>query len=533
MVMASESVLGISLSMANHVCNAENKENNPNSYNNACDGSYPAICGPNTTNDFLSCNDGNFELQTYKKDKFTGLHIQSFNNSITSCDSILNVSLCYKWSTPGGSLLTNCLIAVDADGNASYSTVTTNCPAIVNATCPEASPPVALICTDVTQLENWTCNRFFGSSGLRAVARTEVSTSNNGPPQLLQTDALFFKVAFNIKPSLLRVDINSTDPTTNNTNQNITIYLRNVTDQDNDIVQNITSWLRNGKSPLVLYLPFETNSSGNASIRDYSGLGNNGTQINNTVWQNSGYNIRGGSYKFDGGRDYIKVAKHPSFAFTHRDNFTIAVWANITYNSEATTSEYILTKNNLTNATVATQMEPTSYELYFIGLDSENRHSAGFLWWSDTPQISQDEAAANAECPALENDVAVNRTQFVVARWETINESTGNLSMWVNGRNCNSVLSNLFVSNRTMPLIIGDTPIYDDSGMNGSLDEVMIFNISLSNEEILYLNNSNGSWETMVSQELSAGQNWSACVTPNDGVTDGATICSQNLTILP
>lgn len=176
-------------------CTAENKVNTANTYNDSCEGTYPAPCGQNTTNDFLSCDDGNLETQTYRKNKFTGLHIQAFNSSITNCATIANVSLCYRWWTAGGTS-TNCSVAADANGNASYTIINATCPNMVNATCPEASPSPVLVCTDITSLENWTCGSFFGTNGTKAVARTELSTSNPGPSQMLRTDALFFKVIY-------------------------------------------------------------------------------------------------------------------------------------------------------------------------------------------------------------------------------------------------------------------------------------------------------------------------------------------------
>lgn len=176
-------------------CTSEDKNPSANTYNEACDGSYPAICGSDLTNDLLSCNDGYSETQTFKKDKFTGLHIQSFNNLTNNCLNITGVVLCYRWWTNGGNL-TNCTVAVDADGNASYSIVNSTCPNAVNATCPEASPTPLVVCTDVQSLENWTCNSFFGTNGTRAVARNELSTSNPGQPKVLMTDALFFNVTY-------------------------------------------------------------------------------------------------------------------------------------------------------------------------------------------------------------------------------------------------------------------------------------------------------------------------------------------------
>jgi hypothetical protein len=79
--------------------------------------------------------------------------------------------------------------------------------------------------------------------------------------------------------------------------------------------------------------------------------------------------------------------------------------------------------------------------------------------------------------------------------------------------------------------IIGDTGnlILGDL-FNGTIDDVKIYNRSLSAEQIFALYNNRT--DLIVSQELTAGDNWSACITPNDGTEDGIEVCSGNLTIV-
>ena len=121
------------------------------------------------------------------------MHTQTFNSSITDCASVGDVFLCYEWWVSGGSL-TNCTIAVDADGNASYTNLPANtCPGNV---CPYTTSNPGLSCINITNLENWTCSNFFGSIGTRAVARNELSRSNVGPADTLITDVLFFNVTY-------------------------------------------------------------------------------------------------------------------------------------------------------------------------------------------------------------------------------------------------------------------------------------------------------------------------------------------------
>jgi len=65
---------------------------------------------------------------------------------------------------------------------------------------------------------------------------------------------------------------------------------------------------------------------------------------------------------------------------------------------------------------------------------------------------------------------------------------------------------------------------------DGHLDDIKIFNVSLTAEQIsaLYLNRSNEIANTM----LFPSQNWSVDATPNDGYDDGNTMRSNNVTIL-
>ncbi len=168
-------------------CSAENL-GAQNSYASACDGIYPGNCGGEEITDFLSCDDGSSETQTFNTAQYGGVNISSYNSSVTNCATTGDVFLCYEWWIVGSNPA-SCLIAVDADGGGSYSNVTT--------TCPGTSANPGLTCTNVTSLETWTCSNFFGSSGTRAMARDEITrTGIAAGGQVLTTDALFFNVTY-------------------------------------------------------------------------------------------------------------------------------------------------------------------------------------------------------------------------------------------------------------------------------------------------------------------------------------------------
>jgi len=78
------------------------------------------------------------------------------------------------------------------------------------------------------------------------------------------------------------------------------------------------------------------------------------------------------------------------------------------------------------------------------------------------------------------------------------------------------------ISTNSNDLIIGN-------GINGKIDDIRIYNASLSAEQIkaLYENRT----DLIVSQETDRNDTWKACITPNDKYDNGDEKCSSNLTI--
>ena len=188
-------VAPIAIALKVRSCVASENNFGQGTYDDPCDANYSvaATCGSNgTINDFLSCDDGNAETHSYNKNRFGGVHIQTFNSSITDCSSIGDVLFCYEWWTTGGDSV-NCTIEVDANGNSSFTKLPANtCP---GAPCPSTMANPGVSCFNVTSLENWTCGNFFGSNGTRAVARNLIGKSDIGA-ETLSTDAFFFNVSY-------------------------------------------------------------------------------------------------------------------------------------------------------------------------------------------------------------------------------------------------------------------------------------------------------------------------------------------------
>ncbi|MFC1755314.1 LamG-like jellyroll fold domain-containing protein, partial [Thermoproteota archaeon] len=70
-----------------------------------------------------------------------------------------------------------------------------------------------------------------------------------------------------------------------------------------------------------------------------------------------------------------------------------------------------------------------------------------------------------------------------------------------------------------------------DAFFNGTIDELRVWNRTLSLQQIQALYNNRT--DLIVNQETNSDENWSACITPNDGFEDGTTVCSANTTIAP
>jgi hypothetical protein len=126
----------------------------------------------------------------------------------------------------------------------------------------------------------------------------------------------------------------------------------------------------------------------------------------------------------------------------------------------------------------------------------------------------------------MTNGLPLNTWTHVVVTYDG-SKSVSGTQLYVNGQSSSGTFGTTYagMDNTNIPLYIGRR----DGFFNGTIDNVQIWNRSLSATQVLalYQNKSN----LIVSQELSGGQNWTDCVTPNDGTSDGTMVCSNNLLI--
>jgi hypothetical protein len=166
------------------VCNSEDSLA-AGSFTQTCNGVYPGNCA--SAGDRVSCNDAISESHTSNANTlYGGIRIQTYNSSVIDCATISRVFVCYeRW--PSALTIANCDISVDANGGASYTVVNSTCP-----TSTTANPGV--ICNNVTSLESWSCNNFFGPSGTRALIKSEFRRTSG--TRTMNWDVLFFNVTY-------------------------------------------------------------------------------------------------------------------------------------------------------------------------------------------------------------------------------------------------------------------------------------------------------------------------------------------------
>lgn len=303
--------------------------------------------------------------------------------------------------------------------------------------------------------------------------------------------------------------INATDNPFNRSTANLTAYNVSTSDADGSPVKNIYNWFVDNQSIAVLNMPFEGTGEESTLAKDYSGHNNTGVLGNVTsgtapLWNSSGGYGGSGGYQFDGINDFIEKADNPTLNFGNFTNFT--VMARYKANSLPIDSQWMVSKRYW-NA---------PYTGYSLDLSNVGGDSRVYFTIFDDLDNAQVFAATTLN---KWNHVAVSCIRAT------------NCSLYHNGAYANFV-STIPIGNitTTLPLTIGKPQLTTlNYQFNGSIDDVMIFNRSLSAEQIraIYLNQSN----VIVQNETNADQTWWVNVTPNDGVEDGNSLKSNEITI--
>lgn len=245
------------------------------------------------------------------------------------------------------------------------------------------------------------------------------------------------------------------------------------------------------QSDAVLNMPFDVNGSvGNTSnVKDYSSYGNNGTIINSLVWNSScgAFTGSGGCYEFDKTNGYIVI---PDSMIDTSKSHTYSLWANL---KETTGGKGVFGDGNGAVGDMLYMQSGTNICAYS----------------NNTAKV----------CSNIGTDAWYN---FVLVYDMT------NISFYINGTFAGT----------------GDAVAHADGGnfnvgtynngvdyiMNGSIDQVQIWNRTLSASEIAMIY-SRGINDRVHSDANERGETWLACLTAFNTTTEGNTTCTDGLTI--
>ena len=322
--------------------------------------------------------------------------------------------------------------------------------------------------------------------------------------------SMFAPMDYDTVPTHSAPVLNATDIPNNRTSANLTCYNISTNDTEGDNVTNIYNWFKSNRSIMLLNMPFDSDDSrGTNTTKDYSGYGHHGmlgavTDGDSAEPTWTPYGRVGGAYRFDGSDDYINVSDlDAAFNFSDRA-YTVLFWANATYKSsgalmykgarfddnEAGFASFIMASSPA--KLYALIGNGTNHLEYLTGLDT-------FAW-----------------------------TQFGMTR-----NSNGDVYYWQNGTS--AYMGNIKGSvNSSRELWIGRSAVYSTT-MNGAMDDLRIYNYTLSSTEIkqIYDDTKNGysNRSVMTYDETTKGEDWRCEVTPNDGRVDGTARNSSNVTI--
>ncbi|MBU0757421.1 MAG: hypothetical protein KKF44_05110, partial [Nanoarchaeota archaeon] len=302
-------------------------------------------------------------------------------------------------------------------------------------------------------------------------------------------------------------------PSSPSLSQNLTCSF-NVTDANGDNITNITNWYKNNATTTLLYMPFEGGSS-STYTKDYSGRSNNGVGVNSVYWNQTGGKI-GGAYDFDGLEDHIIISSNQDVKY-NGTNMSYSFWVKI---DPGETAGYILSKPWNGNG---------EYNYRFLYQEDDD-YNIDFYLRGDSADVIDGPPMQKGEWYHYVYALDIDRNVYIYVNGRHNTTDTHTVTGWTPPSGDNEA-----------SLAIGTLYPYGQGwggnaawSLNGSIDEVKIYNITLSADQVWAIysqeNNSINS-NIIVSDETSINDQWLCSVTPNDGYRDGTTKNSSAVTV--
>ncbi|MBU4352816.1 MAG: LamG domain-containing protein, partial [Nanoarchaeota archaeon] len=296
----------------------------------------------------------------------------------------------------------------------------------------------------------------------------------------------------NSEPTVTSAILNSTYGT-NLTTENLTAYVT-YNDNDSDAVTLVYDWRKDGISDAVLNMPFDVNGSNEnyLNVKDYSTFGKNGTLINAT-WNTScgAFADSGGCYEFRSNGWIVT----PIIA--NYSQWTLSTWINPAVPISDAAPIYgiyaIFSGSNTTNFLGISNSALRMYTTTIASYDFTNNpgwHNVVYSF-NGTLLTGYVDVTNTDSITLLQNPLRGDIVRYIAAR-TTANTHT----------------------------------------FNGSIDQLMFWNRTLSSAEIAMLyNNGAGMYNRTHSDATSKGDTWYAVVTPVDAYEEGESVASNNVTI--
>ena len=326
-------------------------------------------------------------------------------------------------------------------------------------------------------------------------------TSNNK-----KTNVTIITVA-NTIPTHTAPTLNSTDGL-NRTNANLTGFNQSGLDADTDQIVSNTIWYKNkvknatrwiNDANLVLYLPFDGNST-----KDFSGKENDGTATNGANVTPDGKISEG--YMFDGTDDYVNV-KNDTNTYNFAGNFTLSAWI------KTSTGDF---RTVIGNSGFANDVSARGYGLR--------------LGQTVDGQLIMRIGDGTAEY----NAVSTTSDTFHDGNWHyLVGMFNGSyISVWADGIEKGSTAFSGSILYRGDNIQVGRNTGASNF-WKGTIDEIAIYNRSLSESEIrqIYWGSVNG-FANLNASQTKKNENWTIEMTPYDVVSSGTPLNSTQLTIL-
>ncbi|MCD6589634.1 LamG domain-containing protein, partial [Candidatus Woesearchaeota archaeon] len=349
------------------------------------------------------------------------------------------------------------------------------------------------------------------------------SISNTSNAHIANCTSYSYKVCcyVNTPPTHTQPLLVSDDPE-NRTIANLTCYNQSTSDVDGDSISNIFIWYRDGKSIETLVMPFDPNISTTSSnaVPDYSGYNNNGTLGNGNsnaapIWTTNGK--IGGAYKFDGINDEITISDSNSLHFSNE--ITITAWI-YPYNFRTSSNGYW-------NLIISKDAGASWSWLFLVGDHNTTHGKISFQYNCDGGAFGPDTGEVNKY-------VEANKWTFVAV---TYNSSI--VRFYINGSEVHNYSGNFgSIKNYAIPVEIGADMDYASNNyfsFNGTIDHILLFNKSLSPDQILQLYNEQkeglSNYAKLMNTETISGETWKCSVIPIDQYDAGEALFSNEITI--